>query len=307
MRKQKILVYGGSGLVGSELIKTLSCDFEVKAPTHADVDLERPEDVKNNIAAIKPDHIVYTAGITKIDDANRQPELAFLLNAEAPRIISEFAAPRRIPVHYLSTNAVFNGQQSDRPYREDDKPSPLSVYGKSKLRGERHIIQASPLNSVLRTVMPYSTSYQRKKDFTRITLESLQQGKQIPGIVDQIINPIYVKTLVRAIKKILTEGANGTYHLAAVDWISNYEFAKKVARAFGFSEAMIIPTTLRSFYKHKPGSRTPYYWLDSSKFRKKFGGCILHAIDGDLALFREDYFSFRRNTSTGTRVTTSKA
>lgn len=306
MRKQKALIYGGSGLVGSELIKALRKDFDVDAPSHKDVDLIHVHQFRNHIAAVSPDQLIYAAGLTNVDQAEKQPALAFLLNAEAPRAIAEIAASRRIPFHYLSTNAVFDGKQSYRPYRENDVPHPLSIYGKTKLKGEEFVIKSSPLNSVLRTVMPYSASYPKKKDFTRIVLESLQQGKQVQGIVDQIINPIYVKTLVEAIRSIVKERASGVYHLAAVDWTSNEEFAKKVARSFGFPEELIIPTTLKSFYRHKPGLRTPYYWLDTGKFRREFGEGILKTLDEDLALFKKDYVSLHRNTSEDTEAATSK-
>lgn len=307
MRREKILIYGGSGLVGSELVKAMEKDFDVDAPSHKDVDLLNKNQFRDHIAASAPDHMIYAAGVTNVDQAEQQPTLAFLLNAETPRLIAEIAASRRIPVHYLSTNAVFDGQQSHRPYRENDVPHPPSVYGKSKLKGEQFVIQASPLNLVLRTVMPYSSSYPRKKDFTRIVLDSLQQQKQIEGIVDQIINPIYVKTFVRAIKKILEERASGIYHLAAVDWTTNDDFARKVAKTFGFNDTLIIPNTLTNFYKDKSGVRTPYYWLDTGKFRREFGEGILKTLDEDLALFKKDYGSRHKSTSTRTRAAISRA
>lgn len=306
MGKQKILIYGGSGLVGSEIVKLLAENFILIAPTHTDVDLTNAKQIKRNIDETAPDQIIYATGITKVDLAEKQPELAFMLNSEAPKIIAEIAASNLIPVHYLSTNAVFDGTQSDRPYREDDKPNPVSIYGKSKLEGEKHVLNASRSHCVLRTIMPYSSFYPKKEDFARVVLESLEQGKQVAGIVDQIINPIYVKTLARAIKKILTKRAGGIYHLAAADWMSNAEFVQRLIRTFNYSKDLIIPTTLEKFYQQKSGPRTPYYWLDTKKFHTDFGAKILHSIDDDLRLFRRDYVSSHTSTNTGRREAISE-
>lgn len=290
MRKQIILIYGGSGLVGSALVEGLRENFEIIAPTHKELELSKLQQIKDHIIKINPQQIIYAAGITKIDEAERNSNTAFLLNSEVPKSICEFIAMKQISFHYLSTNAVFDGAQSKRPYQETDIPSPTSIYGKSKLQGEMFVLSCSPNNSVLRTIMPYATFHPKKKDFARIVLESLQQGKQIEGITDQVINPIYMKTLTKAIRGIIKSRAHGIYHLGAVDWTSNYEFAKKVARVFGYSETLIRSTTLEKFYKGMPGIRTPYYWLDASKFRREFGEGILHTLDEDFRLFQKDFF-----------------
>lgn len=287
MSRQKILVYGITGMTGTRVAELLRDKFKIIGPPHSHLDLTSKKSVNKNIEDVRPGQILYLAGITKVDDAEANKKLAYLLNAEAVKYVSEKAAKLNIPLHYISTDAVFDGRLARRAYNENDKTNPISVYGKSKLEGERITLSSSKRNSVIRTIMIYSPYFLNKKDFARFAYESLKFKKQFSGIVDQFINPTYVDDLVNGISEILQKKAKGIYHIAATDSTTNYEFLKKIAKAFRFDEKLITKTTFYEFFNNKPASRQQYSRLSTEKFRKHFGKKILHTIDEGVKTFKK--------------------
>jgi len=289
--KRKILIFGGSGLVGSEVARTLSSFSTVICPTSQETDVTNKKQVGSYIKTVRPDYVIYAAGFVRVDEAEQNPDTALLLNFEAPKFIAEQAAETRIPLCYFSTDAVFDGTQSQKPYSENDKTNPVSVYGKSKLRGENAVLSASDKNIVLRINMAYSASYARRKDSARIILESLKRGSPIGGITDQYITPAFVPTIAMALNKIIDEEARGIYHLGSTDYCTNYEFAKKIAKIFGYDENLVFPIALKEFSKNKAAHRALCSWLDTNKFRNEFGNGILQTIDEDLGSFGDKLLS----------------
>lgn len=282
-----ILLYGGSGLVGSRINEMLGKEFKIISPTHDEVDVTNKEKLKENIYKVKPDYIIYAAGLTKVDQAEENPDLAFQLNTQAISNICEYAKKINVPVCYFSTDAVFDGKQKKRPYKETDKTSPQSVYGKSKLAGEVATLSASVNNLVVRIIMVYSSKFPKKKDFPRIALDVLKNNEKFAGIEDQIVNPIYVDTVVDALKVLIKSHAKGIYHLGATNYLSNFEFAKKVTNIFNLDPQLLYPITFKEFSKDKKAKRGQYCWLDTSKFQKEFGKDILHSVDQELRLFQK--------------------
>lgn len=272
-------------MTGTRVAQLLKDKFKIIGPPHSHLDLANKREVIKNLEDVKPDHIVYLAGVTKVDEAQKNKKLAFLLNAQIPGYITQVAARLNIPLTYISTDAVFSGKKKGKAYREGDRPNPISVYGKSKLEGERKVLSASKANSVLRTIMIYTSYFPHRKDFARSAYESLKNKKQFSGIVDQVISPTFVDDLVFAIAKIIEKRKKGIYHIASVDRTTNYGFVKKIAQAFKFDKDLITKTTFREFFKDKSAPRQQYSVLETKKFRKEFGDGILHTIDEGIALF----------------------
>lgn len=287
MTDEKILIYGITGMLGTRIQELLAKKFKIIGPPHSHLDLLNRRQVRENIKDVGPSQIIYTAGLTKVDHAQTHPKDAYLLNAEAVEYICQAAKPLGIPVHYISTDAVFDGTLKKRPYRENDKTNPVSVYGKSKLEGEKKVLVSSPKNSVIRTIMIYTAFFPHKKDFARLAYETLKRGEKFEGIADQVINPTFVDDIVFAIEKILRVRANGIFHVAATSYTTNLGFTEKIAKTFKFDKNLIQKVSFDEFFQDKPAPRTRYTWLDTTKFQKKFGGNILHSIDRCLALFKK--------------------
>ena len=190
------------------------------------------------------------------------------------------------PILYFSTDAVFDGSKSNKPYLEDDKTSPISLYGKSKLLGEQMIMDASFRNCIARIIMVYSPDFTNRKRFVQIALETLKKEEKFPGIVDQVVNPIYVDDVVWGVNLLLESKSYGIYHLGATDYVTNFEFVNKIAKAFNLNEDLVSKVSLEEFSKKKHAPISKFCWLDTTKFRRKFGKNILHSTSEGIRLFK---------------------
>lgn len=285
---KKVLLFGGSGLVGSGIKKFLSDRYQIVAPTHTEVDVTNKDHVTRIIEQIHPETIIYAVGFTSVDQAEQYPELAYLLNVKTPTSVAKEAVSFDIPFLYFSTDAVFDGTMRDRPYKETDKVNPISVYGKSKLLGEQMIMNISAKNYVARLIMPYSTIPTKRRNFVWIILDAFKEGREVFGITDQVINPICIIDIVEGVHSLIKNNTSGIYHLGATDYVTNIEFIRKLAKIFNFNESLIKEITLKEFFKEKKARRTKFCWLDTLKIRKKFGNNILHTIDEGLMLFKKN-------------------
>jgi dTDP-4-dehydrorhamnose reductase len=233
MKYPKILLTGGTGQVGYELQNTLKPLGEIWAPTRQEFDLANPESLRAKIQAYQPDLIVNPAAYTAVDQAESEPELAYTINAEAPRVLAEEAHKRGIPLIHYSTDYVFDGMKTE-PYTEDDVPNPLNVYGKTKLEGERAIQAAHDQYLILRTSWVYSPT--RGKNFYRTMLRLFQEKEEIRVVDDQIGAPTSAQFLAEKTAHILSrirtkeqgEDRWGLYHLTENEVMTWYEFAMKI-------------------------------------------------------------------------------
>lgn len=284
----KVLIFGGSGLIGFRIRQLLRDKYQIIAPSHLQVDVTSKKQVEQIIKKSKPDYIIYATGLSSIDKAEQDSELAYLLNAQTPEFIAKLAAILDIPVLYFSSDAVFDGFKSNKPYLEDDKTNPISEYGKSKLLGEQIVMKASKINCIVRVIMVYSHNFTKRKRFVQIVLETLKKGEKFYGVVDQIVNPIYVDDIISAVDLLIKSKSNGIYHLGARDYMTNFEFVKKLAHAFDLDENLVVGISLKEFSREKIAPRNKFCWLGTVKFRKKFGENILHSIDEGISLFKSN-------------------
>ena len=150
----KILITGINGQVGNALMQQLT-EYELVGLTRQDCDLTNPDQIKRVIDQHQPDLIINPAAYTKVDQAEDEPELAFLINRDAPRVMAEKAREYDIPFIHFSTDYVFDGEKKGA-YKEDDPTNPLGVYGQSKLAGEQAIQNIGGQFYILRTSWVYS-------------------------------------------------------------------------------------------------------------------------------------------------------
>lgn len=284
---ERLLVFGGSGLVGSRFCERQQEAHQLVVPTHAQVDVTDEVSVRRAVRDTKPDRILYAAGFARMDAAEAQPDMAFRLNAEAPGWIAEEAAKLRVPVCYLSTNAVFSGTRSDRPSREEDEPDADSVYGKSKWAGEKTVRAASPENIVLRLISVYRAHFPPRLDFARKIAQALERGEHVDAIADDRFNPLFVDNAVEAIAAVLHHRASGVYHLGATDILSNEAFVRLIAQGVHADPALIRPVAFKEFRRSTPSTapRGPYQAMDPSTFRAAFGDAILQTNEQGVRAF----------------------
>ena len=151
----RVLVTGATGQVGSEVVTAMHrLGHDVIAPDRSGLDLMQPSQVEHRVTLLVPDWIINCAAYTQVDRAESEPEQANTVNRDSAAALARAAATCNARLLHVSTDFVFDGSQS-RPYREDDTPNPLGVYGRSKLEGEQAVRDALPDAVILRTAWVY--------------------------------------------------------------------------------------------------------------------------------------------------------
>lgn len=290
--KSKILVFGGSGLVGSKFIDLHSQIFDIKAPGTSDADILNKDQIAKEVEDFNPDSIVNFAAYTQVEEAENQKGnkegICFQVNAIGAKNIAEVAKSFNKHLVHISTEYVFDGVKDDSPYVEEDIPSPINWYGQSKLVGEQFVLESGCRATVVRISMPFSSYYKFKTDIARFFLEQLRAGNQIKAVEDQRITPTLVNDIAYALRVLLDNQTSGIYHFSSKDSVTPLEFAKTLAEIFSLDYSLISTTTLAEFNKNKKAKLLKYSWLNPTKFEKEFGDQILHTVEEDLILFKKE-------------------
>jgi dTDP-4-dehydrorhamnose reductase len=275
----RLLVTGKNGQVGWELHRSLQCLGEVHAVDRAQLDLERPERITAYLDQLAPDVIVNAAAYTAVDKAESEEGLATTVNGVAPGVIAVWAARHgRLLLHY-STDYVFDGSGSS-PWKPSDAPAPLSVYGRTKLAGERAIAEAGGQYLVLRTSWVFAS---RGRNFLRTMLRLAQEREELRIVDDQWGAPtcarLIADTTAQIVARSLVERREGSFrseilHLTASGATSWHGFAAAIigdARAAGrgvkAKSLVAIPSSAYPTPARRPGNSQ----LDCSGLVDRFG------------------------------------
>lgn len=238
LARRRILVTGGTGQVGCELLKMLAPLGEVIAPGREDMDLARVESVRKMIRSVQPCWIVNPAAYTAVDKAESDPELAYAINAQAVQVMGETACEIGAAVIHFSTDYVFDGTKTT-PYLETDDTEPLGVYGASKLAGEKALAESGAMHMIFRSSWIYGA---RGKNFLLTILRLAQEKETINVVDDQYGSPTWSRDLAEMTAHVIRHcielsvidgekkiGAisalNGIYHAASSGETTWYEFA----------------------------------------------------------------------------------
>lgn len=271
-----ILLIGKTGQVGWELQAALARVGRVIAPDRAQLNLCDSDALRRGIRDVRPDVIVNAAGYTAVDKAESEPQLAMSINATAPGIMAETARELNALLVHYSTVFVFDGTK-DTPYVESDTPQPLNVYGKTKLAGERAIIETGARHIILRASWTYSD---RRANFPLTILRLTREKKELNIVEDQVGTPTWAKAYAEATAELLrmTDNRNdctGIYHLSASGGITRYRWAElilQISQRRGLSPGntpKLCPTTTTDYAL--PARRPLYTLMDSRKVERVFG------------------------------------
>ncbi|MEK9606818.1 MAG: dTDP-4-dehydrorhamnose reductase, partial [Gammaproteobacteria bacterium] len=222
----KILITGVNGQVGNALMRELT-EHELIGLTRQDCDLTNPDQISQVIDQHQPDMIINPAAYTKVDQAEDEPEMAFKINRDAPKVMAEKAREYNIPFIHFSTDYVFDGEK-EGAYEEGDNTNPLGVYGKSKCAGEEMVQEVGGLIYILRTSWVYSN---RGQNFF-LTIKRLSQVRdELKVVADQFGVPTSNQFIAEKVKYIipqLIKNNTGIYHLVPHGSCSWHEFAKQI-------------------------------------------------------------------------------
>jgi dTDP-4-dehydrorhamnose reductase len=200
----RILLTGASGQVGGALRQPLRQIGDVLTPDRSVLDLSHPDGLSAGLDQLSPDLIINPAAYTAVDLAEDERDLAYRVNAEAPRIMARWASKRGVPIVHFSTDYVFDGS-GDRPWREDDPTNPLSVYGASKLAGEAAIRDAGGSYLIIRTSWVFAAG--GKNFLTTISRLALERPT-LRIVANQIGAPTSARSISQALISIIGNGAS---------------------------------------------------------------------------------------------------
>lgn len=289
--RNKILIFGGAGLVGSKFIENYSQDFEIKAPTASEVDILKKDQISKAVEDSNPDSIINFAAYTNVEEAEAQKDdqegICFQVNAIGAKNVALACKDFDKNLIHISTEYVFDGMKDVTPYTEEDKPNPVNWYGSTKLFGEDNVLESGCKSCIVRISMPFSAHYDLKKDVARFFLEKLRLGQKVKAIEDQRITPLLVDDIATVLSKLVENKSQGIYHVASNDSVTPLEFVKTMIETFGFDYSLVDSIKLDEYNKGKKAKLLKYSWLNPAKFEKEFGMDILHTVEEALVIFKQ--------------------
>ncbi len=282
----KILLTGKTGQIGEELNNIVGDLGNLITVDKEQLDLSKPNSIEPVILDIKPDIIINPAAYTAVDKAEEEPDLAMTVNAIAPGLLAKAARKVGAGLIHYSTDYVFDGY-SEIPYKEEDPPNPLNVYGKTKLAGEKSVAEAGIPFLIIRTGWVYSL---HGKNFLR-TIKKLAEEKDIIQVIDdQIGAPTWARSVALKTHQILKQCLNkkwletkdpslsGIFHLTCQGKTSWHGFARKVLNISNASQNIKLISIPTSDYP-APATRPSNSLLNNEKIQKVFGLDMPHWED----------------------------
>lgn len=275
MDRPKILVTGANGQLGKELrqISSLYPRFEFIFLAKEDLPIHHFEMVRNYFNTYKPSYLINCAAYTAVDRAEQEKDLAMQVNGEAVGVLAAVCKKNNCCFIHVSTDYVFDGEAT-KPYTETATVNPQSVYGSSKLEGERQAFQFNPDAIIIRTSWVYS---EFGKNFVKTMMKLMSERDQIGVVCDQIGSPTYAADLAEAIMQIIQQvdsdqlqltSQGGIYHFSNDGVISWYDFANAIKDAI-HSSCKINPIPSSAY--PTPAKRPAYSVLDKTKIQQTFG------------------------------------
>ena len=255
----RVLITGAGGQLGHDLLRAFT-GHEVVGTTHGQLDVADRDAVLATITELRPDAVVHAGAWTDVDGCETDPDRAFRVNALGTRHVVEGARLAGARVCYLSTDYVFDGT-GDRPWVEWDAPAPLSVYGRSKLGGEREL---DPGATVVRTSWVCGA---HGRNFVKTILRAAAERDELTVVDDQHGCPTFTSDLAGAIVRLVVARLPGTFHVTNQGATTWFDFARAIVAAAGFDPAKVRPIATADLHPPRPAPRPANSVLDNAALR----------------------------------------
>jgi dTDP-4-dehydrorhamnose reductase len=265
---KRILVTGANGQLGKELrdIAPSYPEVDFLFLSREDLPIHHYELVRNTFDGFKPDYCINCAAYTAVDKAEQEAELAYIVNSESVGILAAVSKIHDCKFIHISTDYVFAGD-SPVPYKESDATGPVSVYGKSKLAGEKEAITQNPDSIIIRTSWVYSFY---GNNFVKTMIRLMKERSEISVVSDQIGSPTWAADLALFIMRVIEfpEWKQGIYHFSNLGEISWYDFAVEIKKLIQ-SNCIVHPIPTSAY--PTPAKRPAFSLLDKTKIKSVFG------------------------------------
>ncbi|MFZ9718816.1 MAG: SDR family oxidoreductase, partial [Chitinophagaceae bacterium] len=211
---------------------------------HTELDICDSLAVKSLFQTYQPTQIINAAAYTKVDDAEKNSNVALAVNAHGPEVLAE-NCPASCRIIHISTDFVFDGK--DGPYDEHAIPHPVNVYGESKLLAEEMVQMSKVPWAIVRTITVYGPSFEGgRTNFVTRVQQQLSQGVGMKVVNDQWRTPTYVIDLAKGILLVMMKNARGIYHISGNEMLTPYELGCMVANMLQLDAALIMPVASAS-------------------------------------------------------------
>jgi dTDP-4-dehydrorhamnose reductase len=222
----RAIITGAAGLIGQYLVKTASRwapGWEVQGLSRAELDLTETVNVAARIPALKPDLLIHCAALSRTRDCEQDPEHARRINVEVTAHLAQLA--QGIPFIFLSSGEVFDGKTGW--YSETDEPTPINIYGKTKLEAEQVVLQ-NPRHTVVRIVLTAGTSQNGDRSFVEDMCRAATTGKDVTLYADEFRCPLPAGVIARVLWELVEREQPGLYHLGGSERLSRWEIGETV-------------------------------------------------------------------------------
>ena len=281
-----ILVIGGSGIIGSKIVKEFTDNKNNVNYTYNEnkldigighkLDIRKREETVNLISKIDPDIVIHTAALTNVDLCETEKGLANSINVTGTENVVTGCKKTNSKIIYISTSFVFNGIK--KKYFEYDKTCPSTHYGLTKSKGEEIVKNSKLPFLIIRTDQPYSWKEKWQKDNSVLrVIRTLEKRKVLNEITDWYNVPTYVPDLVNALKKLIDSNFSEIYHVCGSDFVSRYEWSLVTAEIFGLNKNMIKPISSKNL--NLPAKRVNVN-LSNKKLFEKMGIKMNGIVEG---------------------------
>lgn len=279
----KVVVTGSNGLLGQSLVNLLlgekdnyqvigfsrgsnrsgRNDFE-----YVSIDVTDEDALQQKLYEFKPHVIVNTAAMTNVDACEEDKESCGKLNVDVVQYLKNYSKKNNTHLIHISTDFIFDGENG--PYKETDKPNPLSYYGWSKLESEEILTKSTINYTILRTILVYGKVFDMSRSNIVLWVKkSLEEGKEITIVDDQFRMPTYVEDLALVCKLSIDKKAFGVFNISSNKLLSIYEIAQQIAEVFELDKSLIKPISTEVLNQTAP--RPPKTGFDLTKTNKELG------------------------------------
>ena len=282
----RYFIIGGSGLLGTELVKNLARNNEVSFTYNSNpirvedcdsyrVDLRKSDAVVEILERLRPEVVIHAAAPPNVDWHEREREEAYHINVLTTRAIAEKCRLLGALMVYTSTAFVF--PDTNQVFKEEDIPAPINFYGVTKLGGEL-AVSANLDHIIVRTDQIYGwTLPEQKKSFVLNVLETLSRNERVEVCQDWYNSPTYVKDLSNMITELVKSDRRGIYHVVGNTFLNRVEWAKYIATAFGKDPSLVVGIESKTL--NLP-ARRPNARISNEKIQKELGVKLKTIMEG---------------------------
>jgi dTDP-4-dehydrorhamnose reductase len=204
-RTMKILVIASAGRLGGALMREYQGKYDVAGFNRAQLDLSNLDEVRRKLGGTDFDVLINAAAFTNVDLCEIQPDQAFRINAEAPRMLAEICGEKNVKLIHFSTDYVFDGEKR-APYTEEDKANPISVYGESKLAGEKNVLAAQNRHLIVRVSWVFGPD---RPSFIDGMMKRAQENETVDAIADKFSTPTYTHDIAKMLPQFFDRDVEG--------------------------------------------------------------------------------------------------